>query len=124
MMREPLTIALVDDDESVRDSLPALLRQCGYQVEAFSGAREFLASAWMEEARCLVLDVAMPGMSGPELQQELKRRSNRTPIIFITAYSDETLRHRLLAQGAVGCLTKPFSESDLLGAIEAALAPD
>lgn len=116
-------LSVVDDDPSVRESLPELLRACGYMVEAFSSAQQFLESGRIDRTRCLILDIAIPGMSGPELQRELKHRGHQTPIIFITAQSDDTLRPRLLAQGAVECLFKPFSESDLLGALVAAL-PD
>jgi FixJ family two-component response regulator len=114
-------ISVVDDDESVRESLPDLLRECGYAVEAFTSAEQFLASDCITQTRCLILDIAMPGMSGPELKEELKHRGHEIPIIFITAQSDDTLCRRLLAQGAAGCLFKPFSESDLLGALLAAL---
>ena len=114
-------MSVVDDDESVRESLPDLLRQFGFAVEAFSSAEAFLASDFVGETSCLILDVAMPGMSGPELQQELTRRRQKIPIVFITAHGDETVRPRLLAQGAVECLFKPFSETALLDALNAAL---
>jgi FixJ family two-component response regulator len=118
----PALISVVDDDESVRESLPDLLRECGYAVEAFASAEQFLASGFVGRTACLVLDIAMPGMSGPELKEELERRGHEMPIIFITAQSDEALRWRLLARGAVGCLLKPFSESALLGTLHAALS--
>jgi FixJ family two-component response regulator len=114
-------VSVVDDDESVRESLPDLLRQFGFAAEAFSSAEAFLASDVVGETSCLVLDVAMPGMSGPELQQELIRRRQEMPIVFITANGDKTVRPRLLAQGAVECLFKPFSEAALLDALNAAL---
>ena len=114
-------VSIVDDDESVRESLPDLLQQCGYAVEAFSSAEAFLASDVVSETDCLLLDLAMPGMSGPDLLQELKRRLQIVPIVFITASGDKTLRPRLLAQGAVDCLFKPFSEKALLDAVSAAL---
>lgn len=120
MCRPPL-ISVVDDDESVRESLPDLLRECGFAAQAFSSAEEFLASAYLGQTSCLVLDVAMPGMSGPDLQQELARRRQEIPIVFITAHRDENTRPRLLARGAVECLFKPFSETALLDALNAAL---
>ena len=114
-------VSVVDDDESVRESLPDLLRQFGFATQAFSSAEAFLASEVVSETSCLILDVAMPGMSGPELQQELIRRRQEIPIVFITANGDKTARPRLLAQGAVECLFKPFSEAALLDALDAAL---
>ena len=114
-------VSVVDDDESVRESLPDLLRECGFAVEAFASAEAFLASACLGQTQCLLLDIAMPGMSGLELQRELTRRRHAIPIVFITAHGDETDRPRLLAQGAVACLFKPFSETALLEALQAAL---
>jgi FixJ family two-component response regulator len=111
----------VDDDESVRESLPHLLRELGFDVEAFSSAEEFLESGSVGTTSCLILDVAMPGMSGPDLQRELARRRHDIPIVFITAHRDHMIRPQVLESGAVECLYKPFSESDLLGALEAAL---
>jgi FixJ family two-component response regulator len=116
-------VSVVDDDESVRESLPDLLRELGFAARAFSSAEEFLASDSVGQTNCLILDVAMPGMSGPELQQELTRRRQEIPIVFITAHRDETVRPRLLESGAVDCLFKPFSEAALLEALNAALAP-
>jgi FixJ family two-component response regulator len=120
-MTERSLVAVVDDDESVRESLPDLLRQFGFAAQAFSSAEAFLASEALSETRCLILDVAMPGMSGPDLQQELMRRRQEIPIVFITANGDRTVRPRLLARGAVECLFKPFSETALLDALNAAL---
>ena len=114
-------VSVVDDDESVRESLPDLLREFGFAAEAFSSAEAFLASDVVSETNCLLLDVAMPGMSGPELQQELRRRRQAIPIVFITAHGDESVRPRLLAEGAVECLFKPFSEAALLDALNSAL---
>jgi FixJ family two-component response regulator len=114
-------IAVVDDDESVRESLPDLLREFGFSARAFASAEEFLRSGCVEDAHCLILDFAMPGMTGPQLQQELLQRKQTVPIVFITAVSDPMLRPRLLEQGAVECLLKPFSESALLAALQAAL---
>jgi FixJ family two-component response regulator len=114
-------VSVVDDDESVRESLPDLLRQFGFDAQAFSSAEAFLASEAASETRCLILDVAMPGMSGPDLQHELTRRRQEIPIVFITAHEDGTIRAKLLARGAVECLFKPFSETALLDALNAAL---
>ncbi|HEX6975134.1 MAG TPA: response regulator [Vicinamibacterales bacterium] len=114
-------MSIVDDDESVRESLPELIRQFGFTAEAFSSAEAFLASDVVTVTDCLVLDVAMPGMSGPELQQELARRSQQIPIVFITATGDRSVRPRVLARGAVECLFKPFSEAALLDALTAAI---
>jgi FixJ family two-component response regulator len=114
-------VAVVDDDESVRESLPDLLKQFGFAAKAFDSAEHFLASDCVRQARCLILDIAMPGMSGPDLLHELKRRGVRTPIVFITAHADETVRSRLLGQGAVECLFKPFSDTTLRDVVNAAL---
>lgn len=114
-------ISVVDDDESVRESLPDMIRQFGFAAEAFGSAEAFLASAVLSETRCLLLDVAMPGMSGPDLQEELQRRRQMIPIVFVTAQADEAMRSRLRARGAVECLFKPFSERALLKALQTAL---
>lgn len=120
MSKRPL-ISVVDDDESVRESLPDLLRELGFEAHVFSSADEFLGSASLAQTNCMILDVAMPGRGGPELQQELAARRPDVPIVFITAHRDETLRFRLLARGAVAVLYKPFSEADLLKALQTAL---
>ena len=118
----PLSVvSIIDDDESVRESLPDLLKEFGSASETFSSAEEFLAEDGISRSKCLLLDVAMPGMSGPELQKELNRRKVKIPIIFITANRDETLRARLLEQGAIACLIKPFSDVALLDALNSAL---
>jgi FixJ family two-component response regulator len=114
-------VSIVDDDESVRESLPDLLTVCGFRVQAFSSAEDFLASGVVGQTKCLILDIAMPDMTGPELQQELRRRRQRVPIVYITARRDETVRPRMLEQGAVECLFKPFSEKALLDAVTTAL---
>jgi FixJ family two-component response regulator len=119
MAKRPL-VSVVDDDESVRESLPDLLKELGYSVRAFSSPEEFLASDCVGETRCLILDIAMPGMTGPDLQQELTVRGQEIPIIFITAQTDETVRARSLEQGAVECLFKPFSDTALIEALNAA----
>ena len=121
MIGERILVAVIDDDESVRESLPDLLGEFGYSVQTFGSAEEFLASGDIRRTRCLILDITMPGMSGPDLQRELRRRRVEIPIVFITAHGDESLRPRLLKDGAVECLFKPFSESALLKALEMAL---
>ena len=113
-------VSVVDDDESVRESLPDLLRQFGFSARVFPSAEAFLASEVVAETKCLVLDVAMPGMSGPELQRELANRHYKVPIVFITASGDRSVRAELVAAGAVECLFKPFSETALLEALKAA----
>jgi FixJ family two-component response regulator len=114
-------VSVVDDDESVRESLPDLLREMGFAVQAFSSAEEFLASDFLGLTKCLVLDIGMPGMSGPELQEELKVLRQPIPIVFITASRDDAVRPSLIARGAVECLFKPFSDTALLSALNAAL---
>jgi len=121
MMNTRLLVSIVDDDESVRESLPDLLKELGYASQTFSSAEEFMAAKGTSRTKCLILDIAMPGMSGPELQQELKRREINIPIIFITARRDETVRKRLIAQGAVAYLIKPFSDTALVEALNSAL---
>ena len=114
-------VSIVDDDVSVRESLTPLLRHLGYAAEAFSSAEAFLASDRIVETSCLLLDVTMPGMSGPDLQKELAHREPSIPIVYITGQGDPTLRLRLLGLGAVDCLFKPFSEAALIEALGAAL---
>jgi FixJ family two-component response regulator len=121
MITRPSLVSVVDDDESVREALPDLLRQFGFAAESFASAEAFLASGFVGETSCLLLDVAMPGMSGPDLQRELTRRRQKIPIVFITAYGDASVLRRLLARGAVRCLVKPFSDAALLDAVGAAL---
>jgi FixJ family two-component response regulator len=114
-------VSVVDDDESVRESLPDLIRLFGFTAEAFSSAEAFLASEAVSETRCLILDIAMTGMSGLQLQQELMRRRQEIPIVFITGNGDRAIRPSLIARGAVECLFKPFSETALLDALNTAL---
>ena len=114
-------ITIVDDDESVRESLPDLLREFGFDVQAFASAEEFLGSAVIEETRCLILDVSMPGMTGPDLLRELKARGQAVPTVFITAHGGAAMRPRLIDLGAVECLSKPFSDTALRAALDAAL---
>src|SRR5580658_5724765 len=121
-MMNPLSlVSIVDDDESVRESLPDLLNEFGFASQTFSSAEEFLAKDGISRSKCLILDVAMPGMCGPELQEELIRRKIKIPIIFITGQQEESLRSRLIEQGAVACLIKPFSEAEMIEALNSAL---
>jgi FixJ family two-component response regulator len=117
-------ISIVDDDESIRESLPDLVKELGFAAHAFSSAEEFLSSDYADETQCLILDLMMPGMSGPELQEELTRRRRNIPIVFITARTSETLRAQMLTLGAVECLIKPFSDTALLDALHSALRAD
>jgi len=119
---EPPLLSVVDDDEMLRESLPDLLREFGFAARAFSSGPEFLSSDFVYETRCLILDVAMPGMSGLDLQEELKRRGRAIPIIFITGQKDEDIRKQAFRQGAVKFLYKPFSDNALLDAVNAALS--
>jgi FixJ family two-component response regulator len=119
--KHQLLSVVVDDDESVRESLPDLLREYGFRAQAFSSAQEFLSSGCIDETSCLILDIAMPGMSGPELQLELKHRGKEIPTIFITGRKDDAIRAQVLKQGAAGFLLKPFSDATLLAAIKTAL---
>jgi FixJ family two-component response regulator len=114
-------VSVVDDDESVRESLPDMLRKFGFASQVFSSAEAFLASEFLGQTGCLLLDVVMPGMSGPDLQRELNDRRLDIPIVFITANFDATVRPRLIQDGAVDCLFKPFSLTALRDAVRAAL---
>jgi len=114
-------VAVVDDDESVRESLPDLLRELGYEATPFDSAEALLASGAIHDTRCLILDVAMPGMSGPELHRELLLRGHTIPVVFISALAERSLPDDFLQKGAVAFLTKPFSEQELRAALIAAL---
>ena len=120
-MNKVSLISVVDDDESLRESLEGLLKSLGYDVAVFSSAESFLSSAARDSADCLILDVRMQGMSGPELQRDLISRNQNLPIIFITAHGDDEVVSRVMADGAVDCLLKPFSEDSLLNAISRAI---
>ena len=122
MMGRPTFVAVVDDDESVRESLPDLLGQLGYATRAFASAEEFLASGSIADTQCMILDVTLPGISGPELMQALNLQGRRFPIIFITAQGDKSIRCRLIKLGAVECLFKPFSDQNLQGALKLAFS--
>ena len=112
-MPKPPLVSVVDDDDSVRESLPDLLQMMGYAARVFGSAEAFLASDCIDQTACLLLDVAMPGMSGLDLQRTLNDAGHRMPIVYITARVDETIRQRMLALGAVACLFKPFTDSAL-----------
>jgi len=114
-------VSVVDDDESIRESLPDLLWEFGFAAQAFSSAEEFLESGSLSQSRCLILNIAMPGMTGPDLQRELLIRQQQIPIIFITAQQDRSVRPHMLTQGAVECLFKPFSDAELFEALKQAL---
>jgi FixJ family two-component response regulator len=122
MPRVPL-IAIVDDDNALRNSLDNLIRSVGFRAQGFSSAEAFLQSPHAPETACMILDVRMPGMNGLELQRQLGAANWRIPIIFVTAYADHDVRARALAAGAVAFLSKPCREEDLLAAIETALTP-
>jgi FixJ family two-component response regulator len=115
-------LSVVDDDEMLRESLPDLLREFGFAARAFSSGPEFLSSENLDETKCLILDVAMPEMSGLDVQRELNRRGQAIPIIFITGQKDEDVRKQAFRQGAVKFLYKPFSDSALLDAVNEALS--
>ena len=121
MVNKRALVSVVDDSDSVRESLPDLLLYSGFDVQAFATAESFLESSALSESSCLILDVGLPGMSGPDLQQELKRRGQKIPIVFITAQGDKSLQPLLIGRGASACLFKPFSDTALLQAVNAAL---
>lgn len=114
-------LSVVDDDEMLRESLPELLREFGFAARSFSSGEQFLSSNYVTRTKCLIVDIAMAGMSGLELQKELNHRGYAIPIIFITAHRDEDIKQQAFRQGAVRVLYKPFSDTALLGAITVAL---
>ena len=120
-MRNVAVVVVVEDDESVRESLPDLLNELGYLAQAFVSAEECLASDALSNAGCLILDIGLPGMSGPDLQHELIRRGFSIPTIFITGLAENTIPPGLLKEGAVARLLKPFGEEDLRAALDIAL---
>ena len=115
-------ISIVDDDEFVREATKGLVRSLGYGATTFASAEEFLQSKWINDTECVISDVKMPGLSGVELQSRLIAQGNRTPIIFVSAFSDERTRARALKAGAIGFLSKPFNEERLIEYLHAALA--
>jgi FixJ family two-component response regulator len=116
-----LFVSVVDDDASVRESLPDLLRELGFDVQAFASAEAFLVSSCLGRTDCLLLDIAMPGISGPQLERELTRRRHEVPIVFITAHDAVAIRPLVVEREGIACLFKPFSEAALLEAIGIAL---
>lgn len=114
-------VSVVDDDESVRESLPDLLREFGFDAIVFSSAEDFLSSDRLGQTKCLILDIVMPGISGLELQQELTRRRESVPIIFITGQRDAANRDQAFRNGAVQFLYKPFTDTALLDALNSAI---
>lgn len=122
MATRPL-ISVVDDDDSVRESLESLLRSLGFAVKVFASAEDFLKSDYLRDTACLILDVRMPGMSGIELQRHLVASHSELPVIFITAHGfEQETRSRAIRDGAVDYLSKPFSEDALLNAVRRALS--
>jgi FixJ family two-component response regulator len=121
-MVSPPLISVVDDNDGVRESLKGLIRSVGFAVEVFPSAEAFLNSDHLSDTRCLILDVRMPGMDGPELQRRLVKTDRGIPVVFITAHGNAAARSQALKDGAVDYLFKPFSEQALLNAISAALA--
>jgi FixJ family two-component response regulator len=114
-------ISIIDDNDSVRESLQRLMRSVGFSVNVFASAEEFLDSDRLRNTDCLILDVRLPGMNGLELQRHLETSHFEIPIIFITSYEDDEVRARALNAGAVAYFLKPFNDEDLLNAIDAAL---
>jgi FixJ family two-component response regulator len=121
MTTERPLVSVIDDDQSVRESLPDLLKELGYEAEVFSSAEEFLTSGQIGRSKCLILDVAMPGMSGPDLLRELRIRQQEIPTIFITGQKDGAIRPSVMKEGAVDCLFKPFSDTALDEALKSAM---
>jgi FixJ family two-component response regulator len=115
-------ISIVDDDESVREATKGLVRSLGYSATTFASAEAFLHSKWVNDTSCVISDVQMPGLSGVDLQSRLIAQGNHTPIIFVSAFSDERTRARALKAGAIGFLSKPFNEERLIEYLHAALA--
>jgi FixJ family two-component response regulator len=114
-------ISIIDDDESVRVATQSLLRSLGFTACTFASAADFLQSPRMNDTSCVIADVQMPGMSGVELQSLLIAQGHRTPMIFITAFHEESVRARAMKAGAIGFLSKPFSGQTLIECLEMAL---
>jgi FixJ family two-component response regulator len=114
-------IGIVDDDQSVRESISSLIRSAGYASILYESAEALLNSGRLHDAECLILDVGMPGMDGLELQRRLSRHNGRIPVIFVSAHAEEAIRTTAVEQGAIAFLTKPFSATALLDALEFAL---
>ena len=114
-------ISIVDDDQAVRDATKCLIRSLGYNVSTFASADEFLNSVRVHDTSCLITDLHMPGLSGVELQARLIAAGHRMPIIFITAFPEESVRARAISAGAVGFMSKPYSDDHLINCLERAL---
>jgi len=114
-------VAIVDDDELIRNALDGLMKAAGFRSLAFASGEEFLNSGEVDRVACLIADIRMPGMSGLELQSELKKGQRRIPIIFVTAQGDEKMRMQALRAGAVKFLTKPLDRGVLLDSVRTAL---
>ena len=114
-------ISIVDDDKSVREAAKMLIGSLGYATATFASAEEFLESGRLRDTACLITDVQMPGMSGVDLQSHLTANGHCTPVIFVTAYPEESIRERALSAGAFGFLSKPFSEESLIACLDRAL---
>jgi FixJ family two-component response regulator len=110
LLKAPL-ISVIDDDESVREATKGLVRSLGYNAAAFASAEEYLRSDYVLDSACLITDLNMPGMSGADLQDHLIADGRRVPMIFITAFSDEKVRVRVLDHGAFGFLRRAIAES-------------
>jgi FixJ family two-component response regulator len=121
-LSETSIVSIVDDDQSIRVSVGALVRSLGYAAHAFASAEEFLNSAEAEATDCLITDIQMPGMSGVELQQALALKGRQLPIIFITAFPKERITRQVIAAGAICLLSKPFDGGALVSCIETALS--
>ncbi|HZX93366.1 MAG TPA: response regulator [Myxococcales bacterium] len=121
-MKRPATIAIIDDDPSVRRGVERLLRSAGYLVEGFNSAATFLARDGARAPDCMVLDVSMPGQGGLDLHEVLRAAGHRFPVIFITGHGEAAIEARARRAGAAGFVTKPFDHDQLIGAIERALA--
>ncbi|TSJ64029.1 response regulator [Starkeya sp. 3C] len=114
-------ITIIDDDESVRVATESLVRSLGFSARTFASAEDFLNSPLLGETACVITDVQMPGMSGVELQSQLRARGDETPLIFITAFPEERIRRQVHAAGAVGFLAKPFDGHAMIECIDRAL---
>lgn len=123
-MRDPGVISIIDDDASVREAIESLIRSLGYPVAAFASAEEYLESNRIADSACVISDLNMPGMSGADLQDRLLAEGHNIPMIFVTAFFEETIRDRLLEGGALGILRKPFAEQTLIDCLDRALGPE
>jgi FixJ family two-component response regulator len=117
-------ISIVDDDAPVREALRCLVRSLGYSAAAFGSAEAFLDSEQLHDTSCLITDVQMPGLSGPDLQDHLIARGHRVPVIFVTAHAEERIRTRVLEAGAVGFFCKPFDAESLVACLDRAVSVD